>query len=597
MSKHIRHICLFLLFVCLPQMYAQILQPVRWSAEEVGDSVRLTAAIDPGWHMTLISVDAAAPASSIPAADSFVGREYEHSCVLTLPFDAAAPVSVRYNACDDSQCTAPEVFTYPSSLAPSSAAVPAGGADGLSAITLWWIFILGFLGGLLAIFTPCVWPVIPMTVSFFLKRGGGVRDALFYGLSILVIYVGLGLLVTVLFGASALNALSTNAVLNLFFFLLLVVFSLSFFGLFDITLPASWSTRIDSRARSASGFLSIALMAFTLVIVSFSCTGPIIGTLLVEAAGKSLLAPAVGMLGFALALALPFSVFALFPDVMQRLPRSGDWMTSFKVTLAFLELALSLKFLSVADMAYGWGILPRNIFILLWICCFAGLSVYLFVRLWKSRHNRKSVSLSLLGLLVALSSAAFSVYLVPGLFGAPVRLVAAFAPPLPPQGQVVFYDYEQGMDYARAHNKPVLLQFSGYGCVNCRKMEAYVLDNDSVKDALSGYVLITLYVDSRQDENNNGIQDGVEYSALQRDFFRSNSQPYFVRLDPSPASPASSSSPSSPVFSFTAPQTPVFTAPASSSPVSTIPAFPDFVPSEPFYFSVSPSAFLLWLRN
>ena len=560
MSKRIRHICLSLLLVCLPQMYAQILQPVHWTAVEEGDSLRLSAVIDQGWHMTLISL-----------GDSSVGREYEHSCALTLPFDGVTPVRLSYNACDDSQCTAPEIFTYPAGFAatPASASVPASAS-------LWWIFFMGFLGGLLAIFTPCVWPVIPMTVSFFLKRGGGLRSALFYGLSIVLIYVGLGLMVTVLFGASALNALSTNAVLNLFFFVLLVVFALSFFGLFDITLPASWSTRIDSRARSASGFLSIVLMAFTLVIVSFSCTGPIIGTLLVEAAGNSLLAPAVGMFGFALALALPFSVFAMFPDAMQRLPRSGDWMTSFKVTLAFLELALSLKFLSVADMAYGWNILPRSVFIFLWICCFAGLATYLFVRLWRSRKEKKSLSLSLLGFLVALLSLSFAVYLVPGLFGAPVKLVAAFAPPLPAQGQAVFYDYEQGMDYARKHNKPVLLQFSGYGCVNCRKMEAYVLDNDSVKTALSDYVLITLYVDSRRDENGNGIQDGVEYSALQRDFFRSNSQPFFVRLYP--ASPA----PSSPIFPFASP----------SAPVS-----PDFVPSDPFYFSASPSEFLLWLRD
>ena len=566
MSKRIRHICLSLLLVCLPQMYAQILQPVHWTAVEEGDSLRLSAVIDPGWHMTLISL-----------GDSSVGREYEHSCALTLPFDGVTPVRLSYNACDDSQCTAPEIFTYPAGFAatPASASVPAAASVPASA-SLWWIFFMGFLGGLLAIFTPCVWPVIPMTVSFFLKRGGGLRSALFYGLSIVLIYVGLGLVVTVLFGASALNALSTNAVLNLFFFVLLVVFALSFFGLFDITLPASWSTRIDSRARSASGFLSIVLMAFTLVIVSFSCTGPIIGTLLVEAAGNSLLAPAVGMFGFALALALPFSVFAMFPDAMQRLPRSGDWMTSFKVTLAFLELALSLKFLSVADMAYGWNILPRNAFILLWICCFVGLAAYLFVRLWRSRKEKKSVSLSLLGFLVALLSLSFAVYLVPGLFGAPVKLVAAFAPPLPAQGQAVFYDYEQGMDYARKHNKPVLLQFSGYGCVNCRKMEAYVLDNDSVKTALSDYVFITLYVDSRRDENGNGIQDGVEYSALQRDFFRSNSQPFFVRLYP--ASPA----PSSPIFPFASP----------SAPVS-----PDFVPSDPFYFSASPSEFLLWLRD
>ena len=276
-------------------------------------------------------------------------QEFADSFVITIAHSDLCPI--RFNACDDKMCTAPEIYEY----AQTDEDLRTDESD--TERSLIWIFLLGFLGGLLAIFTPCVWPIIPMTVSFFLKRTDkGTKNALLYGLSIIVLYVGLGLLVTILFGASALNELSTNAVVNVFFFLLLVVFALSFFGLFEITLPDSWSTAIDSKARSTGGFLSILLMAFTLVIVSFSCTAPIIGTLLVEAAGKSLLAPTIGMLGFAVALALPFSLFALFPQWLKSAPKSGDWMKSFKVVLAFLELALSLKFLSVADLAYGWGI-------------------------------------------------------------------------------------------------------------------------------------------------------------------------------------------------------------------------------------------------
>ena len=387
---------LFILFVCLPlYVAAQLVQPVKWSGEEMGDSVRLKAVIDPGFHMSIIEF-----------GDFEYDDEYVDSFVVTLAKTELTPI--RFNACDDKMCTAPEVWEY-SSLSAESAS-PLSEASSLSSDTersLWIIFLLGLLGGLLAIFTPCVWPIIPMTVSFFLKKGGGLKDAVLYGLSIVILYVGLGLLVTVLFGASALNEMSTNAVVNIVFFLILVIFAFSFFGLFEITLPDSWSTALDSKARqlgveskktkdrpsdskplstlndsglstlSVSGLFSIFLMAFTLVIVSFSCTGPIIGTLLVEAAGKSLLAPAIGMLGFAIALALPFSLFAMFPQWLKQAPKSGDWMTSFKVVLAFLELALSLKFLSVADMAYGWGILPRWLFIAIWIVCFLGIGIYL----------------------------------------------------------------------------------------------------------------------------------------------------------------------------------------------------------------------------
>ena len=498
-----RRILIILLTLIPLFVSAELVRPVKWTGKQVGDSVRVTATFEPGWHMTLISV-----------GDEEIGEEiYENPYTLTL----AQAEPIRFNACDDKMCTAPEVWEF---MSVKDASLQDGDKSPTGDRSLLWIFILGFLGGLLAIFTPCVWPIIPMTVSFFLKKGGGVKDAVLYGVSIIVLYVGLGLLVTLLFGASALNDLSTNAVVNIFFFLLLVVFALSFFGLFEITLPDSWSTALDNKARSTGGFLSILLMAFTLVIVSFSCTGPIIGTLLVEAAGHSLLAPAIGMLGFAIALALPFSLFAMFPQWMKQAPKSGDWMTSFKVVLAFLELALSLKFLSVADLAYGWGILPRWLFIAIWIACFAGIGIYL---LW----NIKDVSTTrkIIRLIVIIPSFAFAAYLVPGLWGAPVKAISAFAPPMPIEGREVFNDYDEGLAYARQEGKPIIIDFTGYGCVNCRKMEAYVLDNDSVKARLQNYVFIQLFVDAKQD----GIGD--KNSRIQREQFGANAQPFFVQLD------------------------------------------------------------------
>ena len=503
----------FTILVCLLPLCvsAQIVQPVTWSGEQVGDSVRLKAAIEPGWHMNIIEF-----------GEREFDEEFADSFVITLAQTDLTPI--RYNACDDKMCTAPETWEYITEDCGCSdfcMLTCAGHLDIYGIYNLLWIFLLGFLGGLLAIFTPCVWPIIPMTVSFFLKKGGGRKDAILYGLSIIVLYVGLGLLVTLLFGASALNDLSTNAVVNVFFFLLLVVFALSFFGLFEITLPDSWSTALDNKARSTGGFLSILLMAFTLVIVSFSCTGPIIGTLLVEAAGKSLLAPTLGMLGFAIALALPFSLFAMFPEWMKQAPKSGDWMTSFKVTLAFLELALSLKFLSVADMAYGWGILPRWLFIAIWIVCFLGIGIYLIWDIWSVSTPRKIIRA-----IVIIPSLAFAFYLVPGLRGAPVKAISAFAPPMEIQGREVFNDYEEGMAYARQTGKPVIIDFTGYGCVNCRKMEAYVLDDDSVKTRLQNYVFIELFVDDKRE----GIGD--KNSAIQREQFGSNAQPFYVQLDP-----------------------------------------------------------------
>lgn len=509
----------FILLSLIPLVSAaEIVQPVTWSGEEQGDSVVLRAEIEQGWHMNIIEM-----------GDREFAEEFSDSFQITVAKAELTPI--RFNACDDHMCTAPEIWEYTADAeeaTPGSKTVcpmPSSMDDveetPLTALRgLLWIFVLGFLGGLLAIFTPCVWPIIPMTVSFFLKKGGGRRDAILYGLSIIVLYVGLGLLVTVLFGASALNELSTNAVVNIVFFLLLVVFALSFFGLFEITLPSSWSTALDSKARNTGGFLSILLMAFTLVIVSFSCTGPIIGTLLVEAAGKSLLAPTMGMLGFAIALALPFSLFAMFPEWMKQAPRSGDWMTSFKVVLAFLELALSLKFLSVADMAYGWGILPRWLFIAIWIACFAGIGIYL---LWNIRNV--STTRKIIRAVVIIPSVAFSIYLVPGLWGAPVKAISAFAPPMAIEGREVFNDYDEGLAYARQTGRPIIIDFTGYGSVNCRKMEAYVLDNDSVKARLQNYVFIELFVDDKRD----GI--GEKNSRIQREQFGSNAQPYYVQLD------------------------------------------------------------------
>ncbi|MBR6118164.1 MAG: thioredoxin family protein [Paludibacteraceae bacterium] len=517
-----------ILLVIVPLfVVAQIQQPVKWSGEEIGDSVRCTAMIEPGWHMTLISV-----------GEQGIGEDiYETPYHMMI----GKTEKIRFTACNDVNCLSPEVWGW-DGLADQNSTVhnqPSAVSSPLSSVSsqlsehnvhkweftnersIWWIFVLGLLGGLIAIFTPCVWPIIPMTVSFFLKRtDNGLRNAALYGLSIIILYVGLGLLVTILFGASALNDLSTNAVVNIIFFVILVLFALSFFGLFEITLPDSWSTKLDSKARSTGGFLSILFMAFTLVIVSFSCTGPIIGTLLVEAAGKSLLAPAIGMLGFAVALALPFSLFALFPQWLKRAPKSGDWMTSFKVVLAFLELALSLKFLSVADMAYGWGILPRWLFIAIWIGCFAGIGIYLLWRIHKVNWLRRAIRS-----LIIIPSFAFAGYLVPGLWGAPVKVISAFAPPMKIEGLDVFHDFEQGLAYAKQEHKPVIVDFTGYGCVNCRKMEAYVLDDARVKARLQRYVFIELFVDAKQD----GIGD--KNSRLQRELFGSNAQPYYVQLD------------------------------------------------------------------
>lgn len=507
---------------------------------------------------------------------------------------------LEYGACNDENCLPPTQvefsFTGKGQNASASAsnadaktdtasvdAVVIGGADAPTSVTvsdasdLWkpviaelnamgettsqedmswiYIFITGFVGGLLALFTPCVWPIIPMTVSFFLKRSKerkkGIRDAWTYGAAIVVIYVALGLAITLIFGANALNALSTNAIFNILFCLMLIVFAASFFGAFEITLPSSWSTAVDSKAEATSGLISIFLMAFTLSLVSFSCTGPIIGFLLVQVSTTgNVIAPAIGMLGFALALALPFTLFALFPSWLKSMPKSGGWMNVIKVTLGFLELAFALKFLSVADLAYGWRILDRETFLALWIVIFALLGFYLLGKI-KFPHDDDDNKVSVPRFFLALFSLAFAVYMVPGLWGAPLKAVSAFAPPMQTQDfnlyndevHAQFNDYDMGMAYARQQGKPVMLDFTGYGCVNCRKMELAVWTDSKVRDLINNdYVLITLYVDDKTKLSSpikvqeNGVERtlrtvGDKWSYLQRVKFGANAQPFYVLID------------------------------------------------------------------
>lgn len=418
-----------------------------------------------------------------------------------------------------------------------------------------YIFFTGLIGGLLALFTPCVWPIIPMTVSFFLKRTKdkkkGIRDAWTYGASIVVIYVTLGLAITLIFGASALNALSTNAIFNILFCLMLVVFAASFFGAFEITLPSKWSNAVDSKAEATTGLLSIFLMAFTLSLVSFSCTGPIIGFLLVEVSTSgSVVAPAIGMLGFAIALALPFTLFAMFPSWLKSMPKSGGWMNVIKVSLGFLELAFALKFLSVADLAYGWRILDRETFLALWIVIFGLLGMYLLGKI-KFPHDDDNTKVGVGRFFLALFSLAFAVYMIPGLWGAPLKAVSAFAPPMQTQDfnlyknevHAKFNDFDSGMEYARQNHKPVMIDFTGYGCVNCRKMELAVWTDPQISQIMNDdYVLITLYVDEKTSLpepikiTENGKERtlrtiGDKWSYLQRSKFGANAQPFYVLLD------------------------------------------------------------------
>ena len=452
-----------------------------------------------------------------------------------------------------------------------------GGSDSITDHSLLYILLMGFIGGLLAVCMPCIWPIIPMTVSFFLKRSKddkkkGIRDAFTYGLSIIVIYLGLGLLVTALFGSDTLNAMSTNAVFNIFLFLLLVVFALSFFGWFEIKLPDSWANSVDTKASETSGLISIFLMAFTLVLVSFSCTAPIIGLLLVETTTSgNWLAPALGMFGFALALALPFTLFAMFPAWLKQAPKSGSWMTTIKVVLGFIELAFALKFFSVADLAYGWHLLDREVFLSLWIVIFALLGAYLcgWLKFQQDEpltsnpspltSNRARPVVCIMGGLISL---AFAIYMVPGLWGAPCKAVSAFAPPMNTQDfnlnsqtvEAQFTDYEAGMAAAQAQGKPVMIDFTGFGCVNCRKMEAAVWTDPRVADKLKNdFVLISLFVDDKtplaepfevkDDEGNTKTLHtvGAKWSYLQSHKFGANAQPFYVILDPATGKPLTGS--------------------------------------------------------
>ena len=616
MKKWNIFLLLFVAFCSLAE--AQIQEPIKWETsltKQANDKVSLlfSASIDEGWHIYGMDVADGGPTKTAITFTTLQNAEvvgaltadleadhhfdkifemevsyYQHPTVFSQVVQVENDAYVMegylvYGACDDESCLPPTkvYFSYKGENAP--AVLPAAAPSTTKLVeqadvsSLWkpvvkelhafnnevsthdyswlYIFITGFLGGLLALLTPCVWPIIPMTVSFFLKRSKdrkkGIRDAWLYGLSIIAIYLFLGLSVTILFGASALNALSTNAVFNVLFFLMLVIFAASFFGAFELALPASWSNKVDDKAEKSGGLLGIFLMAFTLTLVSFSCTGPIIGFLLVEVATSgSVVAPAVGMLGFSIALALPFTLFALFPSWLKSMPKSGGWMNIVKVTLGFIELAFAFKFLSVADLAYGWGILDRETFLSLWIVIFGLLGFYLLGKI-RFPHDDKTEHVSVQRFFSAMIVLAFTVYMIPGLWGAPLKAISAFAPPMQTQdfnlyGQDVhaqFDDYEAGMAYAKRVGKPVMLDFTGYGCVNCRKMEASVWTNEKVHSLLTDdYVLITLYVDHKQsletpitiEENGKTIRltsVGDKWSYLQRTKFGANAQPYYVLLD------------------------------------------------------------------
>ena len=588
---------------------------ITFTSDNAGE-ISFSAKIDEGWHMygTELPKESGIQATTV-AWDELEGIELEGSLIPSRPaheqFDEVMSMTlnwwsenitltqkfkvtdknsykisgnIKYMVCNDKTCQPPtkEPFSFSKGavtepikkeVANKESKIVATNSDQLwapvtlpenngkstnqasiSGLSSWLIFLGGFAGGLLALLTPCVWPMIPLTVSFFLKksgsRGKAIRNALLYGMSIIIIYLVLGLAVTVIFGASALNALSTNAIFNIIFFLMLVVFAISFFGAFDIKLPDSWANKMDENAEKTSGLLSIFFMAFTLTLVSFSCTGPIIGTLLVEAANMgNYTGPAVGMFGFALALAIPFTLFAIFPSWLKEVPKSGGWMTTVKVTLGFIELALSLKFLSVADLAYGWGILDREVFVSLWVVIFALLGLYLLGKI-RFSHEDENEGIGVFRFFIAMISLAFSVYLLPGLWGAPLKSVSAFVPPLNTQdfnlydeGMTHYEDFDEGMRAAQAQGKPVFIDFSGFGCVNCREMEAAVLNDTKVKEMLEkDFVFITLMVDDKRPlpepiyvvENGRQVKletYGDRWSYLQRYKFNANSQPYYAVLD------------------------------------------------------------------
>lgn len=592
-------------------------QPVRNSfriENAASDTLRLVfdLTIGNGWHVYSTELEKGGPTEAVISFDELKGaqavgklsfegdeievddplfrmkvRYFEHKVrfiqliAITDTSDCVIEGHLEYGACNDETCLSAQniEFTHKTSKTIQATAEydGEGNVSGIEEVDgydaqLWapvsydrdkakgagrgllGLFLTSFLGGLLALLTPCVWPIIPMTVSFFLKRAEsksrGIRSAALYGLCVIAVYVTLGLLVTLLFGANALNSLSTNAIVNLVFFAILVIFALSFFGLFEITLPSSWSTRFDSKSRNG-GFAGIFFMALTLTIVSFSCTGPIIGFLLVDAASTgSIVAPVIGMTGFSLALAIPFTLFAMFPQVLKSMPKSGGWMDRVKVTLGFIELAFSLKFLSVADMAYGWGILPRDLFVLLWIIMALVLGLYLLgvIRMHKGEQKSKP---KMAGIIVGTASLAFAAWLIPGLWGAPLKAISAFTPPMSTQifnrdethVEAQFTDYAQALNAARQSGKPLLIDFTGFGCVNCRKMEASVWTDPQVARKIENdYILVSLFVDDKTPLDNpvtiteNGTRVkirtvGDKWSLLQRYKFGANAQPFYVITD------------------------------------------------------------------
>lgn len=607
---------LFIMLSSLLSLTAHGADAVEWKAEVVADSdstgnIVVTAKVAEGYHFYSFAPEGGINALELKAEGSeavtSIGEptasiapvshyeevldtelsSWDKDVAFTIPFRFTADngykvaLKIRYQACKDKACVAPKKveltvtgngYVEDENVQESAVAEGEDGTvDTWAAVdsneptttqSPWEILILGFLGGLAALLTPCVWPLIPMTLSFFLKQKKGSRfnsGALTYGIAIVVIYLVLGIGITLIFGAGKLNELSTNAIFNIIFFLLLVVFAISFFGAFDIKLPQKWSNAMDSKAESTSGIISIFFMAFTLVLVSFSCTGPIIGTLLVEVASQgNILGPALGMGGFALGLAIPFTIFAFFPGMLKEMPKSGGWLNSVKVVLGFCELILSLKFLSVADLAYGWHILDRETFIAIWIVLFVLLGMYLLGKI-RFSHDEKKEHVGVGRFMLAIFPLAFAVYLLPGLWGAPLKACSAFVPPLETQdfnlysvsggesksveSNIVFDDYDEGMAYAKEQKLPVLIDFTGFGCVNCRNMEAEVFDTDQVRNALTGkFVMIKLVVDDRKKLDKpmvikNGDKTitletvGEKWTYLQSNKFKANSQPYYVILD------------------------------------------------------------------
>jgi thiol:disulfide interchange protein len=607
--------------------YAQIHEPVKWSfnKEKISDSeynLIFKASIDEGWHLYSQFIEDGGP---IPTSFSFTEspdyqliettiepkseEEWDPNFEMTLKYFSGEVTfvqaikvlnsealtvegSLEFMACDNSQCLPPEIQEFKINVIggeiveeltedASTDVTTTSGEDGEKQ-SLWKIFLLGIVGGLIALVTPCVWPMIPMTVSFFLKSSGdkkkGIKKAVYYGISIIIIYVALGLGITLIFGADALNALATNPWFNVAFFVLLVVFAASFLGAFELTLPSKWVNKMDAKSETSKGFFGVFFMAFTLVLVSFSCTGPIIGTLLVEAVVNGVMAPLVGMTGFALALAIPFTLFAIFPSWLSSMPKSGGWMNSVKVVLGFLELALGLKFLSVADLTMHWGILDRETFLVLWIVIFAMLGFYLLGKL-KLPHDSDLPHVSVGRLFMALISFAFAIYMIPGLWGAPLKAISAFAPPMYtqdfnmievvrnnsggkaesicaekpkysdflhiPDGLEGYFDYDEALECARAMNKPLFIDFTGHGCVNCRNMEAAVWIDPQVRKLLEEeYIIVELYVDDKTPLEPNEVTTvefagktkhiktiGNKWSYYQAAKFGSNSQPYYVLMD------------------------------------------------------------------